>query len=71
MSAVEKAVKCMPNARTAELAAACGVSYESVRKWRKNGVPADRCLQIEQITEGKVTRADLRPDLFGPISTAA
>ncbi len=29
-------------------------------------VPAERVLAIEAATHGKVTRYDLRPDVFGP-----
>ena len=38
-----------------------------VSNWRMRGsVPADRCVDIEAATGGKVTRHDLRPDVFGP-----
>lgn len=37
----------------------------AVYRWKENGVPANRCVQIERVTNGKVTRQDLRPDLFG------
>jgi len=34
--------------------------------WRNRGrVPAERCIDIEAATEGKVTRYELRPDVFG------
>lgn len=31
-----------------------------------SGVPADYCPAIEQITNGAVTKSDLRPDLWPP-----
>lgn len=31
----------------------------------KRGVPAEYCRAIETITEGQITRAMLRPDVFG------
>lgn len=41
------------------------VSYQAIQGWRKFGrVPAERAVQIEQVTNGEVTRHDLRPDLF-------
>ena len=49
----------------AALARACGVSQMAVSKWTRHGVPPERALQIEKLTDGAVTRQDLRPDLFG------
>ncbi len=37
--------------------------------WRNRGVPAERVLEIEAATEGKVTRHELRPDLY-PLEAA-
>ena len=43
--------------------------YQShVGKWlhaTKQGIPAEYCRAIEQATNGKVTRYELRPDVFG------
>lgn len=48
------------------LAKRLGVSYQAVQKWRRTGrAPAERCVGIEQATNGAVTRYDLRPDVFG------
>lgn len=47
----------------AAIARACGVSRESVRKWRR--VPAEHCAAIQELTGGEWTRARLRPDIFG------
>lgn len=42
------------------------LSYQAVQKWlTKRSVPADRCVAIEQVTGGEVTRYQLRPDVFG------
>lgn len=41
-----------------------GVSVRAVYKWIDTKVPADRAIQLEQITEGAVTVRELRPDLF-------
>lgn len=46
-------------------ARALGVRSPSVSGWRKKGrVPADRCADIEALTQGAVSREELRPDLF-------
>ena len=39
-----------------------------VSQWEAGTVriPVERMAAIEQVTEGKVTRHDLRPDIFGP-----
>lgn len=50
------------------LARALGVRQGHVWAWlnRTGKVPANHCLRIEEVTKGKVTRYDLRPDVFGP-----
>lgn len=35
----------------------------AVNKWRQR-VPSDRVLLLEALTNGKVTRHDLRPDIY-------
>ena len=40
------------------------ISSQAVSQWER--VPAARCLVIEAATQGRVTRHELRPDLFGP-----
>lgn len=48
------------------LAKLCDVSPPAVFKWvKKNKAPANRCIQIEKATKGKVRRFELRPDVFG------
>ena len=49
-----------------EFAALVGVTQGRVSHWL-NGekVPAERCVQIEVATGGKITRSELRPDIFG------
>jgi DNA-binding transcriptional regulator YdaS (Cro superfamily) len=48
-----------------ELALALDVTSMAISQWKKRGVPAERAVQIEQVTKKKVKRSDLRPDLFG------
>lgn len=64
MNALDKAISAVGTA--ADLARAVGVVPMAVSQWRKRKqVPAERCLQIEAATAGKVTRYDLRPDIYG------
>jgi len=42
-----------------------GITPKAVSEWRKRGVPPTRCREIEAIVQGKVTRYELRPDVFG------
>lgn len=45
------------------LASAIGVAQSTPSMWKARGnVPSEYCLAIERATDGKVTRADLRPD---------
>ena len=49
------------------LADMLGIRSPSIAGWKTTGsVPANRCRSIEHLTGGKVTRYDLRPDVFGP-----
>ncbi|MFP4137452.1 MAG: Cro/CI family transcriptional regulator [Halomonas sp.] len=56
-----------PRRLQASVAAAFGVSEQSVSRWRRQGMTAQRALQVEQLTQGAVTRRDIRPDLFAPL----
>lgn len=50
-----------------KLATALGIKPPSVAEWIKRGLaPPERCIAIEEATGGKVTRYELRPDVFGP-----
>ncbi|HKJ89242.1 MAG TPA: YdaS family helix-turn-helix protein [Gammaproteobacteria bacterium] len=60
---IDLACKCVGG--QAELARRIGVRPQSIHKWRKKGVvPAERVLGIEQATGRRVTRHQLRPDLY-------
>lgn len=49
------------------LARAIGVTTQAVHQWVKKGcVPAQRVLAVEAAVGGKVTRHELRPDLYPP-----
>ena len=47
-----------------DLAKLLGVTESAVSQWKK--VPYQRAIEIEEKTEGRVTRHDIRPDVFGP-----
>lgn len=63
-SPLDRAIKIV-GSQTA-LAHAVGVVPMAVTLWKKRGVPAIRCIPIEQATGGQVTRYELRSDVFGP-----
>ncbi len=48
----------------AKLAAALKISSQAVSQWRR--VPAERVLEVERATGGRVTRHALRPDIYPP-----
>lgn len=39
-----------------------GLNRQAIFNWKRNGIPLRRALQIEQLTGGKVSLTDLRPD---------
>lgn len=62
-TALEKAIEAAGGAR--KLAKAIGVTSMTISHWKTRGVPAERAVQVENAVHGKVTRYQLRPDLFG------
>lgn len=52
----------------ARLAEALGIRPQAVSQWHE--APALRVIAIEAATAGRVTRYDLRPDVFGPAPSA-
>jgi len=64
-SFIEKAVSL--SGSQSELARRIGVRQGTLWKWiRKGIVPAEYAISIESAVKGKVTRYQLRPDVFGP-----
>ena len=68
MSALRKAIQTIGRP---ELARRLGVTNMAISQWLKRGLPIERAIQIEAATDGLVSRADLRPDIFGPESGVA
>ena len=53
------------------LARKLGVKPQAVQRWCATGtVPSNRVLDVERVTDGQVTRNELRPDLY-PLDRAA
>ena len=49
--------------RNIDLAKLLGISPSAISQWVR--VPYRRALQMEARTQGRVTREELRPDVFG------
>jgi DNA-binding transcriptional regulator YdaS (Cro superfamily) len=65
---IERAIDILGSA--AALARACKQKPQAVTRWRRTGrIPAHHAGAIEKATHGRVTKADLRPDLFGQSPT--
>ena len=47
------------------LGEALGVNKSTVLRWERDGVPAERAVEIEKVFGGKIKRQELRPDIFG------
>ena len=46
------------------LAKTCNVSYQAVLKWERKRIPAERVLAVERATGGRISRYELRPDIY-------
>jgi DNA-binding transcriptional regulator YdaS (Cro superfamily) len=47
------------------LAQRLGIGDMAISGWKRRGrIPASRVLEIERITNGQVTRHEMRPDLY-------
>jgi DNA-binding transcriptional regulator YdaS (Cro superfamily) len=48
-------------------------SQGTISQWvtKRRPLPAKHCLKIEAMTEGVITRYELRPDVFGTTNIAA
>lgn len=50
-----------------EFAKRLGCTYQNIQGWKKTGrIPAERVLQVESITDGQLTRYEIRPDIYQP-----
>lgn len=62
--ALAKAIGCFSSA--ADFCRALGVKKTAVYGYDRRGIPAERVLDIERITNQQVKRYELRPDLYPP-----
>jgi DNA-binding transcriptional regulator YdaS (Cro superfamily) len=70
MNYVEKA--CKEAGGQSTVARKFGVTVQAISQWvSSQRVPANRVLELEQACGGKVTRHQLRPDIFGESAPAA
>ncbi|MDR0251113.1 MAG: helix-turn-helix domain-containing protein [Burkholderiales bacterium] len=74
--AVEEAFRIVGSASA--VARAFGISAAATLKWLelspKTGlpkIPPERCRRLEELTGGKVTREQMRPDVFGSAEIGA
>ena len=50
----------------AAIARKLGVTQQRIHNWGVRGrVPAEFVIELERLSDGAVTRHDLRPDIFG------
>lgn len=61
---LEKAIN-LANGQS-ELARKCGISQQKISYWLRKAkrVPAEHVISIERATGGRVTRHELRPDIY-------
>jgi DNA-binding transcriptional regulator YdaS (Cro superfamily) len=62
---IRAAVQAVTPKTQARLAQLLGVEPMTIRQWKRRGVPPERCIEVERAVGGKVTRYELRPDVFG------
>jgi DNA-binding transcriptional regulator YdaS (Cro superfamily) len=61
MNIVDKIVASMDTSISG-LARDLGLRRQNVQGWKSNGIPPKYCPQLEQMTGGKITRKEMRPE---------
>lgn len=61
--------KAAAGGKNVDLAKLLGVTESAVSQWKR--VPYQRAVEIEDKTQGRVTRHEMRPDIFGQPPEAA
>lgn len=56
-------IKKLKELNQSEIARQLGIKPQAVQQWFKTQVPAERCPDIERISNGQVTCEELRPDV--------
>jgi DNA-binding transcriptional regulator YdaS (Cro superfamily) len=49
------------------MAKALGIEPMTVSQWKVRGLPPARAAEIERLTSGEITRAELLPEIFGEV----
>lgn len=57
MDPIQKLIKHLGS--NAEVARRFDITREAVRQWFERGIPTDRALDIEEITDGEVTATEI------------
>jgi DNA-binding transcriptional regulator YdaS (Cro superfamily) len=69
MDALDRAIDILGTQEN--LARELGIRSPSISEWRTRGqVPIGRCEDIERVTKGRVTFAELRPDIATAVQRA-
>ena len=61
MTALDRIVEVLGS--KAAVARACEVKPQSLQNWRR--IPAEYCRTLERACDGRITRYEMRPDVFG------
>ena len=70
LSAIDRLIKAAGN--QSELARRLKIRPQAVQQWVSTGcIPAERVIACERAVNGKVTRHDLRPDIYPAEDDAA
>ena len=63
MTAIDRVIQAVGS--QAEVARSLNLSHQCVAQWVKAGrVPVRRAVDLEALTGGRVTREELRPDIY-------
>ena len=64
-AALQRAIKVVGSQQKLAAALVPPIRQASVARWVKSGrVPAERAIAVERAAQGRVTRYELRPDLY-------
>ena len=62
MNALNKVIQIVGSQE--RLASLLNIKQQNISVWLTKGIPAKRVLEVERLTGGKVTRYELKPDLY-------
>ena len=50
-----------------DLATRLGVTRSAMNQWRKNGIPIKQCVVLEKMSDGTISRREMRKDDYAEI----